>query len=117
MLKYFDREGHSIPPRVWMDLNNNSEYKAVARTRIRGNLVSTVWLGMDHNFGFDGNGPVIFETMVFFSDDFKDEYCERYCTEDQARAGHVRAIAWLTDELEDVSLEEIEGYNPFKEDS
>jgi hypothetical protein len=50
--------------------------------------ISTVFLFMDHNHG-DGP-PVLFETMVFGSN--LDEEQERYCTEDEARAGHARMV-------------------------
>ncbi len=46
--------------------------------------VSTVFLGLDHNFG---NGePLLFETMVFGGP--LDGEQERYCTWDEAEAGH-----------------------------
>ncbi len=46
--------------------------------------VSTVFLGLDHAFG--GGPPMLFETMIFGGD--HDEYCERYATVEEARAGH-----------------------------
>lgn len=50
-------------------------------------FVSTVWLGIDH--GPDEQGrPVIFETMVFPD----ERHVERYATEEDARAGHLRAV-------------------------
>ena len=45
---------------------------------------------------FDGSGPpILFETMIFGSDldrYFKDSYCMRYSTWDEAEVGHQRAI-------------------------
>lgn len=67
--------------------------KRVDRTRLWwGGVVSTVWLGLNHNWG-DGP-PLIFETMVFsrvggWSDDL---YIERYSTIRQARDGHNRIV-------------------------
>lgn len=52
--------------------------------------VSTVFLGLDHNFGFDG-GPVLFKTMIFGGT--HDMYQARYQTWEQAEAGHERAVA------------------------
>lgn len=51
--------------------------------------VSTVFLGLDHNWN-EGNRPLLFETMVFpnDSDSSEDELCERYSTWDEALAGH-----------------------------
>jgi hypothetical protein len=58
---------------------------------IQGDVrVSTVFLGLDH--GWDDKGPpVVFETMVFIGD--RDEDMERYCTWDEAEAGHARWVA------------------------
>lgn len=60
--------------------------------------VSTVWLGIDHGFGFVSAGsdenyqPIIFETMIFSGDDMVDTQCTRYATESQAIEGHWRTI-------------------------
>lgn len=51
--------------------------------------VSTVFLGLDHGFGDDGP-PVLFETMVFVNG--AEAGCERYCTWDEAEAGHERWV-------------------------
>ena len=56
----------------------------VARTAHGGVIVSTVFLGLDHNWG-DGP-PLLFETMVFGGE--HDEEQERYATWDEAVAGH-----------------------------
>lgn len=56
-----------------------------------GKRVSTVFLGLDHNYG---NGlPLIFETMVFPSEgDSSDLDMDRYSTEEQALEGHKRMV-------------------------
>ena len=46
--------------------------------------ISTVFLGLDHNFG--GGIPVLFETMIFGGK--SDNYLERYSTWDDAEEGH-----------------------------
>lgn len=52
-----------------------------------GKWVSTVWLGLDHNW--DGGKPLIFETMVFPSHEgISDLDCKRYSTLAQAKKGH-----------------------------
>lgn len=68
-------------------------YKRVAITRLSdGKVVSTVWLGLDHNYF--GGPPLIFETMVFPSeDDWTAEDSDRYSTEAEARAGHEAMVA------------------------
>ena len=48
----------------------------VEKTNIGEAAVSTVFLGLDHNWG-EGD-PLLFETMVFGGK--HDEYCERYST-------------------------------------
>lgn len=49
--------------------------------------VSTVFLGLDHNFGASGP-PILYETMVFGGP--YDGSQERYATRDDAIAGHQR---------------------------
>ncbi len=60
--------------------------RVVKKTKVSRSVnVSTVFLGIDHNFGNLGN-PVLFETMVFGGD--RDSECRRYCTWDEAVVGH-----------------------------
>lgn len=47
--------------------------------------VSTVRLSADHGFG---GKPLWYETMVFPMDSWGDLDCQRYETEEEARAGH-----------------------------
>lgn len=51
-----------------------------------GVLVSTIWLAMDHSFGY--GEPIHWETMVFGGE--MDGYQERYTSEEEALAGHER---------------------------
>lgn len=64
--------------------------RRVANTEFPGGLVSTVFLWIDHGHGV--GPPVLFETMIFGGARF-DEYQERYCTVEEARAGHYKAVA------------------------
>ena len=60
------------------------------RDSMQGDVrVSTVFLGLDMNFGLD-DAPVLFETMVFINGSGGD--CERYSTWDEAEAGHARWV-------------------------
>jgi len=69
----------------------------VALTMTRHFVVSTVFLGIDHNFWGEGD-PVLFETMVFarqhgspFSPHFAtgdEQGCWRHCTWDDAQRWH-----------------------------
>lgn len=57
---------------------------------IQGDVrVSTVFLGVDHSFTDDGP-PILFETVVFVNGSGGD--MERYCTWDEAEAGHARWV-------------------------
>jgi hypothetical protein len=59
----------------------------VALDTVYGIRVSTIFLGLDHNFSMSGP-PVLFETMVFFGESSYSAYQDRYCTYDEAEAGH-----------------------------
>lgn len=48
--------------------------------------VSTVFLGLDHQWGI--GPPLLFETMVFAFGSSLDERCERYATWADALTGH-----------------------------
>jgi hypothetical protein len=63
--------------------------RRIARTVLEDDcVVSTVFLGLDHQFG---NGPpLLFETMVFGGAD--DQLCWRYPNYDDAIAGHNKAV-------------------------
>jgi len=50
--------------------------------------VSTIFLGLDHNFG--GGKPILFETMIFGGK--HDQYQERYHTWEEAEKGHKKAV-------------------------
>src|SRR3990167_5954569 len=63
--------------------------RVVARTNVvPGSDVSTVFLGLDHQWG-DGP-PLIFETMVFGGP--LDQETERYSTWEEAEAGHAQMV-------------------------
>jgi hypothetical protein len=53
-----------------------------------GKYVSTVFLGLDHNYDSTGP-PILFETMVFAErEGFDDQDMERYATFEEAVQGH-----------------------------
>jgi len=87
MSRYYKRDGTPFSDTMeWAKMFNDLKYKIVKQAKLKcGCRVSTIWLGLDHNWG---NGPpLIFETMVF-----PNEYQERYTTEKEAVAGHEKAI-------------------------
>lgn len=51
--------------------------------------VSTVFLGLDHNFSQIGQ-PILFETMIL--DDGEGLYCTRCATYAEAEAMHLKAV-------------------------
>ncbi len=64
--------------------------------------ISTVFLGIDHNYF--GGKPLLFETMVFNAPG-NDIYCERYSTWIEAEEGHKKAIQWVKDGCKDEDME------------
>jgi len=64
-------------------------HRHVAQSEQNGVKVSTVFLGLDHQWG-DGP-PLIFETMIFGGE--HDEWQERCSTWDEAEAMHKKACA------------------------
>lgn len=106
MNKYYDRQGHPLTLQEWVALYETHEAeKRVAETTLpNGRWVSTVWLGLNHQFG---NGPpLIFETMVFLPREAdvglgEELDCDRYSTEAEALAGHERmCLKWAADDPE-----------------
>ena len=63
----------------------------VARTTIGKIFVSTVFLGLNHNFGM--GKPLLFETMIFGGK--HDGYQDRYSTWKEAEKGHKKALELL----------------------
>ena len=76
-------------------------YKRVAFDVLAdGKVVSTVWIGLELEPRRKGEAPLIFETMVFPSEsNFRDLDCERYATEEQAKAGHEEMVERWRDKL------------------
>lgn len=61
--------------------------------------ISTVWLGIDHNFS-DGGPPLLWETMVFEQKKGKsgiELYSKRYSSSNDAIHGHQMAVGWVMD--------------------
>ena len=69
--------------------NDNDKKRILGKDVVCGVMISTIFLGIDHNFG-DGP-PIIFETMVFGGVAPNSEQ-ERYSTYDEAMAGHKRYV-------------------------
>lgn len=89
MANYYNRDGEPVTPLQWARDFENSESRRVDFTEIGDVEISTVFLGLNHQFG-DGP-PLIYESMVFGGS--LDGECQRYTTETQARAGHTAMVA------------------------
>ena len=60
-----------------------------------GKRVSTVFLGINHQFGV--REPLWFETMVFPKKNYRELDMERYTTWEEAEKGHKQMIQkWIT---------------------
>ena len=70
---------------VWFETAD----RKVALTKIGEAEISTVFLGLDHNFSGEG-APVLYETLVFGGK--LDGEMMRYTTHEEALAGHVRMV-------------------------
>lgn len=72
----------------WFERGN----RRVAATELSNGVgwISTVFLGIDHNWAPQGP-PVLFETMGFLNDD-REDFFDRYHTWAEAEAGHARIV-------------------------
>ena len=108
VIQHYDRAGNPMTVDEWIEaikVKEGIDPRRVAETTLPdGKWVSTVWLGLDHNFSGDGP-PVIFESMVFafrksqgLGEDLDQE---RYSTEEEARMGHDALVAkWMKEAVE-----------------
>lgn len=70
----------------------DSPHRRVAMDKLSdGGRISTVFLSLNHSFG--SGPPLFFETMVFGKDSYRDIYCRRYETWEQAEEGHKEILA------------------------
>jgi hypothetical protein len=80
---------------TWAEWFGDPGRRRVALTRLGKTRISTVFLGLDHRFG--PGEPLLFETMIF--DTRWQGYQDRYCTYQQALAGHRRAVYHVSEQL------------------
>lgn len=73
-------------------LEENPKDRVIEQTYIGKIFVSTVFLGLDHNWA--GGEPILYETMVFNHDD-EGEYQTRCFTYEEALKMHEAAIRWV----------------------
>lgn len=97
--RYYRRDGTQYPKGIegmiaWGNDSEDRDNKIVRlQTLMDGRELSTVWLGLDHAWGFKPRKPLIFETALFnpFNNDSGYPECDilaRYSTEQEALEGH-----------------------------
>jgi hypothetical protein len=91
MSEYYGRDGEPMTPDEWLEKFSDFDYKRVALDKIGDVEVSTVWLGLNHNWG--AGRPLIFETLTFGGPDDGD--MDRYATEAEALRGHEQTVSRL----------------------
>ena len=86
MQRFYILDGHktkAVDVETWRKFFEKAE-RHVADENIGDVRVSTVFLGLDHSFGF--GPPLLFETMVFGGS--LDQEQDRYATWEAAEVGH-----------------------------
>ncbi len=79
-----DKKPKSVDLITWAKWFEKAD-RHVAKDDIGEVRVSTIFLGLDHNFNDEGT-PILFETMVFEGKLHGEQ--ERYCTWKEAEEGH-----------------------------
>lgn len=105
MTYYYDPQGNPITQDEWIEKFSGDRIVNLTELVIDGRtvVVSTVYLGTDHNFWNPGNPPIIYETMVFGLPD-GDEVGARYSTALEAKQGHQRHVKAFRDALGRLTL-------------
>lgn len=89
-------DGHTPRPArtlmEWAHFYEDFSKRIVKHDEVGNILVSTVFLGLDHNY-FGKGPPLLFETMLLSKTTSTGNYQERYATWDEAEKGHARALA------------------------
>lgn len=84
------------------------EDRTVLKTNLKGYFVSTVFLGLNHQFYRDGP-PLIFETMIFNEEGPMHElFMDRYSTYNEALLGHCLTTFRLNHDKLELNKEENE---------
>ena len=101
----FNRKLEPISQEEWIKLTGDRRYREVVKSYVKDVLVSTVWLGLNYNFSDDGK-PLIFETMVFKTNDEGkvedwgdvENYTERHHSEEEALNYHLKIVGEIANE-------------------
>jgi len=87
-----DENGNPLPEpniRRWVNWFSRCN-RSVALDKFGNATVSTVFLGLDHSFGY-GTEPLLYETMIFDHEEFGG-YQVRYTTREETLKGHAEAV-------------------------
>lgn len=101
-LYVLNNDGEPVPcinPDHWREWYGTAD-RVIARDEIGGIRVSTVFLGIDHQFGH--GIPILYETMTFeenSSGEWRGGFQRRYRTRAEALAGHQEAVTAIWDLL------------------
>lgn len=95
MILYYDKAGQPMTSDAWAKALEGERRVAEKKLWFGAVWISTVWLGMDHDFMFRGDKPnphpVIFESMAFIKGAGGTEQ-ERYSSLEAAEDGHKRMV-------------------------
>lgn len=81
----------------WARWFEKQENRQVKLDYVGDIMISTIFLGFDHNFMPYGS-PILFETMVF--GEHMDQYQERYSTWNEAIEGHNKVLEQVHEQAE-----------------
>ena len=88
-MEMFKLEGKNAVPCILNEwIENISKDNMVKKTKIGNVFISTVFLGLNHNY--HEGPPILFETMVFGG--HCDNLMNRYSTWEEAEKGHDEMI-------------------------
>lgn len=77
---------------TWFEEGSN---RRVAKTELSKGTVSTVFLGIDHNFNPNSKKKLLFETMAFDTGTEYDGEPYRYSTYEEAEKGHAKMVEMI----------------------
>lgn len=77
----------------WGRMLESGEGRHVGKDKIEGYYVSTVWIGLDHQYG--SGPPLIYETMIQDPTGAWLDFQERYTYRADAAAGHEVATRFV----------------------
>lgn len=102
LLYMIDEEHRTWPCEAENFTDQPFDLKRVDNTKLRGCIISTVFLAVDHNM-FGQGPPVLFETMVFprklfGGRNWREVGSWQCCTWDQAVAQHDQIVCKMRDE-------------------